>query len=67
MLFKYYFKIEYINGKDNERADTLSRRAELQGNKKPLGVILRLDKDRRVRYNHLQLTGTHEVPISSWD
>ncbi len=43
MLFEYYFKIEYINGKDNKRADIFSRRVELQGNKKPLGAILRLD------------------------
>ena len=43
MLFKYYFKIKYINGTDNERVDILSRKAELQGNKKPLGVMLKLD------------------------
>ena len=29
MLIKYYFKIEYIKGTDNTRADTLSRKAEL--------------------------------------
>src|SRR6266567_2074280 len=61
MLLKYHFKIKYINRKDNKRADTLSRRAELQGNKKPLRVILRLDKDRKVRYNYPQLAGTYKA------
>ena len=53
ILFKYYFEIKYISRTDNTRADAFSKKAELQGNKKPLGVILKLDKDRRVRYNHL--------------
>jgi len=29
MLAEYYFKIKYIKGTDNARADTLSRKAEL--------------------------------------
>jgi len=29
MLAKYYFKIKYIKGIDNARADTLSRKVEL--------------------------------------
>ena len=29
--------------------------------------MLRLDKDRKVRYNYLQLAGTYEAPTSSWD
>jgi len=29
MLVEYYFKIEYIKGIDNARADVLSRKAEL--------------------------------------
>ncbi len=53
MLFKYYFKIKHISRIDNIKADTLSRKAELQGNKKPLGIMLKLDKDRKIRYNHL--------------
>ncbi len=64
MLSKYHFKIKHINRKDNKRADALSRRVELQGNEKPLGVMLRLNKDRRVKYNYLQLTGTYKVLIS---
>ena len=53
MLVEYYFKIKYISGIDNIRVDILNRKAELQRNKKPLGVILRLDRDRKVRYNYL--------------
>ena len=34
MLFKYYFKIKYINKIDNKKVDTLSRKTKLQGNKK---------------------------------
>src|SRR6266702_1199144 len=67
MLAEYYFKIKYVSRTDNIKADTLSRRAELQGNKKPLSAILKLNKDRKVRYNHPQLAGTHEAPKNSWE
>ena len=53
MLVEYYFKIKYVNRIDNVRADIFSRKVELQGNKKPLGAMLRLSKDGKVRYNHL--------------
>ena len=53
ILFKYHFKIKHISKTDNERVDALSRKAELQRNKKPLGIILKLNKDGKVRYNHL--------------
>jgi len=53
MLVEYYFKIKYIKGIDNARVDALSRKAELQDNKKVKEVILRMDKDRKIRYNYL--------------
>jgi len=53
MLAKYYFKIKHIKGIDNTRANTLSRKAELQDNKKVKGVILRMDEDSKIRYNYL--------------
>ena len=53
MLAEYYFKIKHIKGINNTRADALNRKAELQGKEKPLDAILRLDKDRRIRYNYL--------------
>ena len=64
MLVEYHFEIKYVSRIDNIKADTLNRKAELQGNEKPLGAILKLNKDRKVRYNYLQLIGTHEVPES---
>jgi len=53
MLAEYYFKIEYIKGTDNARVDIFSRKIELQDNKKVKGVILRIDKDGKIRYNYL--------------
>jgi len=53
MLVEYYFKIKYIKGIDNTRVDILSRKVELQDNKKVKGVILRIDDDGKIRYNYL--------------
>jgi len=53
MLVEYYFEIEYIKGIDNTRVDILSRKAELQENKKVKGAILKIDNNRKIRYNHL--------------
>ena len=53
MLIEYYFEIKYIKGIDNTKADIFSKKAELQGKEKPLDAILRLDKDRKIRYNYL--------------
>ena len=55
MLIEYYFKIQYIKDTKNVRADALSRKAELQNNKKLLGAILKKDKNRLIRYNYLKL------------
>jgi len=43
MLIEYHFKIQYTKGIDNARADALSKRAELQSDKKLLGALLRKD------------------------
>jgi hypothetical protein len=53
ILAEYYFKIEYVKGIDNIRADILSRKAELQSRKKLLSAILCIDKDRKIKYNYL--------------
>ena len=58
MLIEYYFKIQYTKGIENIRADVLSRKAELQNNKKLLGAILRKDKDGLIRYNYPKLAAT---------
>jgi len=46
MLVEYYFKIEYIKGTDNTKA-------KLQDNKKVKEVILKMDKDGKIKYNYL--------------
>ena len=58
MLIEYYFKIQYTKGAKNARVDVLSRKAKLQNNKKLLGVILRKDKDRLIRYNYPKIIVT---------
>jgi hypothetical protein len=65
ILAEYYFKIKYIKGTDNTRADTLSRKAELQNKEKLLGAILRIDKDKKIRYNYLQILAVYKAPIAS--
>jgi len=58
MLVEYYFKIKYIKGTDNVRVNALNRKVELQDNKKVKEVILRMDEDRKIRYNYLQFIVT---------
>jgi len=58
MLAEYYFKIKYIKGTDNARVDAFSKKVELQGKEKIKGVILRMDNNRKIRYNYLQLIAT---------
>jgi hypothetical protein len=53
ILAKYYFKIKYIKGTDNTKANTLSKKVKLQGKEKLLDIMLRIDKDRKIRYNYL--------------
>jgi hypothetical protein len=65
ILVEYYFEIKYIKGTDNTRADTLSKKAELQSKKKLLGVILHIDKDRKIRYNHPQILAVYKVLIAN--
>ena len=62
ILLEYYFEIKYIKGTDNIMANTLSRKAELQNDKKLLEALLKLDKDGKIRYNYLQLLGIYEAP-----
>ena len=64
MLLEYYFKIQYTKGTDNVRVDTLSRKAKLQNNEKPLGVLLKLNQDGLIRYNYLKLAATREYRLA---
>ena len=63
MLIEYYFKIQYTKGTKNVRADTLSRKAKLQNNKKLLGAMLRKDKDGLIRYNYPKIVVTQEYKL----
>ena len=63
MLIEYYFKIQYTKGIENTRVDILSRKVKLQNNEKLLGVILRRDEDRLVRYNYPKLVVTQEYKL----
>ena len=58
MLTEYYFEIQYTKGTENIRVDILSRKAELQNNKKLLGAILYKDEDRLIRYNYPKIVAT---------
>ena len=61
ILTEYYFEIEYIKGIDNAKADTLNRKAELQGSEKLSNAILRIDENGKIRYNHLKLVAVHKA------
>ena len=63
MLIEYYFKNLYTKGTKNARVDALSRKAKLQNNKKLLGVTLRKDENRLIRYNYLKVIATKEEKI----
>ena len=64
MLLEYYFKIQYIKGTNNIRVDTLSRKAKLQNNKKPLGALLKLNQDRLIRYNYLKIVAIRKYRLA---
>ena len=61
MLTEYYFKIQYTKGTKNTRVDALSRKAKLQSNKKPLGVMLCKDSNRLIRYNYPKIIVTYKL------
>ena len=58
MLIEYYFKSQYTKGTKNARVDALSKKTELQNNKKLLGAMLRKDEDRLIRYNYPKIVVT---------
>ena len=62
---EYYFKIEHVKGTDNAKVDTLSKKTKLQGSKKPLDAMLRMNKDGKIRYNHPKLTAVYKVLTSN--
>ena len=65
MLAEYYFKIEHVKRSDNARADALNRKKELQKDDKVSGALFKKNSNGKIRYNHLQLSGTHKAPENS--
>ena len=61
MLVEYYFKIKYVKGTDNIQADTLSKKAELQGSEKLSDAILYIEEDGKIKYNYLKLVVVYKV------
>jgi hypothetical protein len=66
MLGQYKFKIVYTLGKDNSRADALSRRHNITRTKEIINTaILKVNKDRLLglakTLNNLIITIAHEV------
>ena len=53
ILTEYYFEIKHVKKSDNAKANTLSKKEKLQNINKILGVLLKQDKDRKIRYNYL--------------
>ena len=46
---------------DNIRANTFSKKVELQGSEKPSDAILYMDEDGKIRYNYLKLAAVYKV------
>ena len=69
MLLEYHFKIKHVKGLNNAKADVLSWWTELQGIEKLSGAILKLYKDKKIKYNHLKLAATQEYKIlkNNWE
>ena len=51
---------------DNIKVNILSKKAELQGNKKLLNAILRINKNRKIKYNYLKLTAIYKILELYW-
>ena len=58
MFIKYYFKMKYIKGINNIKVNIF--------NKKVKKVILKMNKDGKIRYNYLQFIVIYKVLISNW-
>ena len=48
MLAKYHFKIEHVKKLNNAKADTLSRKEELQSSDKVLEALLKLKENGKI-------------------
>ena len=65
ILVEYHFEIKYIKGIDNVRVNALNRKIKLQSSEKLLNAMLRINKNGKIRYNHLKLIAIYEALISN--
>ena len=64
MLAKYHFKIKHVKKSDNIKTNALNRKKKLQKGDKMSRALFKKDNNGKIKYNHLQLSGTHKTPIS---
>jgi len=64
---EYHFKIEHVKESDNAKADTLSKKKELQRNDKMSGALFKENSDGKIWYNYPQLLKTHKALKSLWE
>jgi len=61
MLIEYHFKIKHVKRSDNARADALSKKKKLQENNKMSGALFKKSSNRKIWYNHPQLSGIYKA------
>ena len=62
LLKQYKFKIHYISGKENARADAFNKRCDYMKNKKEFNHnILRINEDGIISTNHHQINATLRI------
>ena len=53
ILAEYHFEIKHVKESDNNKADALNRKKELQNNNKMLKALLKLKENKKIWYNYL--------------
>ena len=64
MLTEYHFKIKHVKRSDNARADALSKKEELQKSDKVSEALFKENSNKKIKYNHPQLSGTYKALIN---
>lgn len=67
VMSAYNFKISYVKGTENARADALSRKPEYVGNKTNMSHAILKDQDQGLVFNHKELAVvSRQNAISPW-
>jgi len=64
MLAKYHFEIKHVKKSDNAKANAFNKKKELQRNNKMSKTLFKKNNNGKIKYNYLQLSGTHKALIS---